>query len=96
MADAELDEDTAGALEELEAAGPLRKTRLRLETDAAIRTHLIKIYAAAREGRMSSLEANRLTKILLVIGQSNERISIERRLAKLEAVEESRRRSTRR
>jgi hypothetical protein len=45
---------------------------------------------------MSSLEANRWTKILLVIGQSNERISIERRLAKLEAVEESRRRSTRR
>ena len=37
-----------------------------------------------------------MAKLLMAIGQSNERITIEKRLRKLEAVEESRRRSTRR
>jgi hypothetical protein len=70
--------------------------RIQLDTELAVRRQRVRIFRDVREGRLSSLEGNRMAKLLMAIGQSNERITIEKRLRKLEAVEESRRRSTRR
>src|SRR5688500_16317704 len=73
-----------------------RKTRFRLESSLAIRTHLLRIYTDVREGRLSSLEGNRQVKILTAIGKVNEELGVEKRLRRLEEAEESRRRGTRR
>jgi hypothetical protein len=66
--------------------GPFERLpkRIQLDTELAVRRQLVRVFRDVREGRLSSLEGNRMAKLLMAIGQSNERISLERRLAKLE------------
>jgi hypothetical protein len=86
--------DATDEAEELEE--PRRPSRLRLLNPETVRRHLVAVYDDVRCGRLSSLEGNRRAKLLHQINSVNEAISLEKRLAKLEAVEEARRRSTRR
>jgi hypothetical protein len=90
------DGDLAGTIDPPPGPYEMLPKRIQLDTELAVRRQLVRIFRDVREGRLSSLEGNRMAKLLMAIGQSNERITIEKRLRKLEAVEESRRRSTRR
>jgi hypothetical protein len=49
-----------------------------------------------RDGRLTGVEGNRQLRALTTIGQFDQALDLERRIARLEQIEEGRRRSTRR
>jgi hypothetical protein len=63
---------------------PNVRTRLKLENSLTLRTHMIRIYAEARAGKISTLEANRLVRLLSEIGKVNAEVGVERRLDRIE------------
>jgi hypothetical protein len=67
-----------------------------LETSLALRRHAVRIYSEMRDGRLTGVEGNRQLRALTTISQFNQALDLERRIARLEQIEESRRRSTRR
>jgi hypothetical protein len=67
------------------AAFPNVRTRLKLENSQTLRTHVVKIFAEARAGKITSLEATRLCKVLREVGRLNAEVGVEKRLERLEA-----------
>jgi hypothetical protein len=80
------DEGDDVALAGLIEAGTLRHLpqRARLDSEQSIKRQLVELYGAAKVGRISTLEANRLAKLLAAISAANEKIFNEPRIKRLE------------
>jgi hypothetical protein len=84
--DGALDGEGDDALAGLVETGVLRElpARARLDTEQSVKRQLVELYGAAKAGRISTLEANRLAKLLAAISAANEKIHEQPRLDRLE------------